>query len=119
MKLADAVTKLNALAQDSRLRVFQLLMTAGDQGMSAGCIAEKTHISPTTLSFHLKELQQAELINSQRNGRSIIYQLNTSSYRALLTFLTIDCCAGNPELCQPASIVNLAFNQNKQTKNEH
>ena len=99
---SDAViAKLNALAQESRLRVFRLLMTAGDCGLSAGTISEESKISPNTLSFHLKELQTSGLIRSRKEGRSVIYSLDIEGYKNLLEFLTEDCCAGHPELCQP------------------
>ena len=90
---------LAALAQESRLRVFRLLVPAGEAGMPAGEIAERLDIPPATLTFHLKELSHAGLIESRREGRSIIYSLRVEGMRGLLTFLARDCCKGQPELC--------------------
>lgn len=103
MNSQEVVTKLTAMAQESRLRAFRLLVTQGEQGICAGDIAKQLDISPNTLSFHLKELHEAGLIKSRKEGRSVIYSLNTESYKELLKFLTEDCCAGNAELCQPDS----------------
>jgi DNA-binding transcriptional ArsR family regulator len=90
---------LTALAQESRLRVFRLLVPAGDVGMAAGEIAERLDIPPATLSFHLKELSHAGLIESRREGRSIIYSLRCQGMSELFTFLARDCCKGQPDLC--------------------
>lgn len=103
MKEDIVIQKLSALAQESRLIVFRLLMSCGAEGLCAGDISKQTGISPNTLSFHLKELASAKLITSQKQGRSIFYSLDTEAYKELLQFLTKDCCAGNPELCQPTS----------------
>lgn len=101
MKTQDAVLKLNALSQESRIEIFRLLVREGESGMSAGEIAEKMNIQPNTLSFHLKELSAAGLIQSERHGRSIIYSLIVDGMRDLIHFLTEDCCQGKPELCNP------------------
>src|SRR5688572_18825516 len=95
----QAVAALTALAQVSRLRVFRLLVPAGEGGLPAGEIAETLGIPNATLTFHLKELSHAGLIESRREGRSIVYSLRVSGMRDLLTFLTRDCCKGQPELC--------------------
>ena len=100
METQEVTAKLNALAQEARLKVFRLLMVAGSDGLSAGLISEQSSIPPNTLSFHLIELQNAELIDSERQGRSIIYSLNVKGYGDLLDFLSKDCCAGHPELCR-------------------
>jgi DNA-binding transcriptional ArsR family regulator len=103
MKTQDAVVKLGALSQESRLEIFRLLVRQGEQGMSAGEIAEEMKIQPNTLSFHLKELTGAGLIQNERQGRSIIYSLVVEGMRDLIQFLTEDCCQGRPELCNPNS----------------
>lgn len=103
MKTQDAVVKLGALSQESRLEIFRLLVRQGQQGMSAGKIAEEMKIQPNTLSFHLKELTAAGLIQNERQGRSIIYSLVVEGMRDLIQFLTEDCCQGRPELCNPNS----------------
>ncbi|MFV1968353.1 MAG: ArsR/SmtB family transcription factor [Pirellulaceae bacterium] len=100
-EIHEAVTALSALAQESRLRVFRLLVKQGPGGMRAGTIAAELDIPPATLSFHLKELVHAGLIESRREGRSIIYGLNAPAVRGLMAFLTEDCCQGRPELCVP------------------
>ena len=99
MEIKQAVNALAALAQESRLRAFRLLVPAGEDGVAAGEIAERLGIPPATLTFHLKELTHAGLIESRREGRSIVYSLRVRGMRDLLTFLTRDCCKGQPELC--------------------
>lgn len=97
MEIKQAVMSLTALAQESRLRVFRLLVAAGE--MPAGEIAERLALPPATLTFHLKELSHAGLVESRREGRSIIYSLRCDGMRELLEFLAKDCCQGQPELC--------------------
>ena len=104
MELISAVDCLSALAQPSRLEVFRLLVRTGEEGMCAGEIAERLDLPKTTLSFHLKELAQAELVDAQRDGRSIIYRVRVEGIRALMAFLTEDCCQGRPDLCMPAAL---------------
>lgn len=99
MELKQAVIALTALAQESRLRVFRLLVPAGVEGLPAGEIADRLGVPTATLSFHLKELTHAGLIESRREGRSIIYSLRCEGMSELLTFLAKDCCRGQPELC--------------------
>ena len=101
MEVKTAVTALAALAQESRLSVFRLLVPAGADGIPAGEIAETLDIPPATLTFHLKELSHAGLIESKREGRSIRYSIREPGVRELLTFLLQDCCNGQPELCGP------------------
>lgn len=101
MELNGAVTALSALAQPSRLEVFRLLVKSGQNGLCAGEISLELGIPKPTLSFHLKELNHAGLIRSERNGRSIIYQLHIEGMSGLMNFLTEDCCQGRPELCHP------------------
>lgn len=102
MKLNDAATTLNALAQPSRLEIFRLLVGAPEEGISAGGISEALAVPKPTLSFHLKELSYAGLVESRREGRSIFYRIRSSRMRELMAFLTQDCCQGRPELCLPA-----------------
>lgn len=102
MKLSQAVGALAALAQESRLKVFRLLVRAGLEGLPAGTISERLGIPPATLSFHLNLLTRARLITAQRNGRSIIYALRVEGIRTLLEFLVADCCKGRSDLCAPA-----------------
>lgn len=99
MELEQAVKGLAALAQESRLRVFRLLVEAGGQGLAAGVISEQLGLPPATTSFHLKELANAGLIQSTRDGRSLIYSINADAIGELLGYLVQDCCKGRPELC--------------------
>jgi DNA-binding transcriptional ArsR family regulator len=99
MEDKQAVAALSALAQDSRLRVFRLLVRSGPDGLAAGEISEELSIPPATLSFHLMHLTQAGLTESKRRGRSILYALRVEGIQGLLEFLTADCCQGRPELC--------------------
>ena len=92
MEMTEAVESLAALAQESRLAVFRLLIEAGPAGMMAGEISEELAIPASTLSFHLKDLSQAGLLQSERHGRSIIYQANYSAMNDLLKFLQKNCC---------------------------
>lgn len=99
METEEAVSKLSALAQSSRLEVFRLLVRCGNAGLCAGEIAERMGIPANTLSFHLKELHHAGLVYSERQGRSIIYSLAVDGMSSLIEFLTEDCCQGIAELC--------------------
>lgn len=101
MEINTAVRSLAALAQESRLATFRLLVRAGGDGMPAGAIARALDIPHNTLSTHLAALANAGLIRSQREGRSIIYSVDFDGTRALLAFLLEDCCQGAPELCTP------------------
>jgi DNA-binding transcriptional ArsR family regulator len=102
MKQKNALTALAALAQDTRLAVFRHLVVAGPEGSAAGDIAQAVKVPAPTLSFHLKELEQARLVTSRRESRSIIYSANYERMRALLAFLMEDCCRGQPEICNVA-----------------
>ncbi len=95
----SAAAVLSALAQPTRLSVFRALVAAGPVGRPAGALAQAVDVVPATLSFHLKELAHAGLIEARREGRNIIYAVNTLRMRALLEFLALDCCDGNPEIC--------------------
>lgn len=93
------VAALAALAQEHRLRIFRLLVERGPSGMPAGEIADKVGIGATNMSFHLKELDRAGLLHSTREGRFIRYAIKVDGMRELLTYLTEQCCQGQPELC--------------------
>jgi DNA-binding transcriptional ArsR family regulator len=94
-----AVEALAALAQDTRLSVFRLLVRAGPQGMIAGAIADHIGIPGSTMSHHLATLERANLVVSKRESRLIRYTANFDGMRGLLGFLMADCCQGNPALC--------------------
>lgn len=99
MKDHTAVTMLSALAHEHRIKIFRLLVRAGPSGVPSSDIAETVGISPTGASFHLKELDRAGLIVATRQGRFIRYAIHVEGMRRLLTYLTEDCCQGQPELC--------------------
>jgi DNA-binding transcriptional ArsR family regulator len=100
MKNAEAVTALAALAQDSRLDVFRLLVEAGPHGLPAGQVADRLRLAPNTLTFHFDRLREAGLITVRRDGRSMIYVAQFDTMNALLGFLTDNCCGGVD--CGPA-----------------
>lgn len=110
MNTKSAITALAALAQESRLAVFRLLVATGPQGLAATKIAQALDIPASSLSFHLKELAHAELISAQQEGRFIIYSANFTAMQALMGFLSENCCQGEscglnpictPITCQP------------------
>lgn len=91
---SDAVRSLAALAQPQRLRAFRALVVAGPQGLTAGALAEQLGISPSALSFHLKELAHAGLVGSEPRGRYLVYRAHFVQMDALLGYLTEHCCQG-------------------------
>jgi len=99
MEEKAALAALAALAHETRLAVFRLLVTAGPSGLPAGDIAERVGVVASTLSFHLKELDRAGLLRSWRRQRQVFYAADFEGTRGLLTFLTRDCCQGRPEIC--------------------
>jgi ArsR family transcriptional regulator len=96
-----AIAALGALAQETRLDIFRLLVERGPQGMAAGEIGERLKQPSPTLSFHLNQLRHAGLISSRRESRSIIYSANFNTMNGLMAYLTEKCCGGRPELCGP------------------
>jgi DNA-binding transcriptional ArsR family regulator len=99
MKNNDAVKALGALAQESRLEIFRLLVRKGSTGMAAGDLSTHFEMPPATMSFHLKELSNAGLIASRRESRSIIYAANYGHMQSLISFLMENCCADNGGKC--------------------
>ncbi|PYQ01408.1 MAG: transcriptional regulator [Acidobacteria bacterium] len=95
------VDALGALAQESRLAVFRLLVRRGPAGLPAGEISERVGVPPTTLSFHLAQLSHAGLVSSRREGRSILYAADYEAMQGLLDFLTENCCGEGG--CAPLS----------------
>lgn len=105
MKAHDVIRSLSALAQETRLAVFRLLVQQGPSGLAAGEVAEHLVIPPATLSFHLKELANAGLVGARQEGRFIYYAANFTAMNELLEYLTENCCAadcGGGGVCVPA-----------------
>ena len=98
MNESQALSAFAALSQGTRLQVVRYLVRAGRKGVAAGALAEGLGISPSNLSFHLKELDRAGIIVARREARSIIYTVNFDSLSGLIQFLMEDCCAGLAEV---------------------
>lgn len=96
-----AVASLAALAQESRLHIYRLLVEAGPTGLAVGEIGASLRIAPATLSFHLKELVHAGLIRSRQESRYIYYSANYETMNRLLGYLTENCCARDAVDCEP------------------
>jgi ArsR family transcriptional regulator len=103
MDETEALDAFASLSQETRLRIVRLLVTAGPEGLSAGVIGEAMDgASSSRMSFHLSHLEQAGLVQSRRDGRSIIYSAAYPALSRLVEFLMRDCCQGHPEVCNPA-----------------
>jgi DNA-binding transcriptional ArsR family regulator len=102
MKKSTAIAALGALAQETRLDIFRLLVQRGPEGMAAGEIGERLGQPSPTLSFHLNQLRFAGLIAPRRKSRSIIYSANFRTMEDLLGYLTENCCGGRPDACKAA-----------------
>jgi len=92
----QVVNALAALAQTQRLRAFRALVVAGKEGLTPSLLAEQLGVAPNALSFHLKELAHAGLVDVEPRGRNLIYRANYPQMNALLGFLTQECCQGAP-----------------------
>jgi DNA-binding transcriptional ArsR family regulator len=104
MDVGQAVDKLAALAQETRLKIFRLLVEAGDSGLNAGAIAEALELAPATLSFHIAQLNRAGLVEARQESRFIYYSAAYPAMDDLIAYLTDNCCQG--KACLPkASVV--------------
>jgi DNA-binding transcriptional ArsR family regulator len=101
MEMPQAIDALAALAQETRLKVYRLLVEAGPGGVSAGRIGDELDLPPATLSFHLAHLARAGLARSRQDGRFVIYSADFQNMNALVGYLTENCCAR--QACAPAS----------------
>ncbi len=99
MESRSAVSALGALAQETRLAIFRLLVEKGPDGLCVGAIGSKLHLAPATLSFHLKELTRAGLLGARQEGRFIYYAPDFDQMNDLVSYLTENCCGG--ETCVP------------------
>jgi DNA-binding transcriptional ArsR family regulator len=95
------IKALAALAQINRLQIFRVLVVRGSEGMTPALIAEQLGMPANTLSFHLKELMNADLISQERSGRNLIYRAQFDRMNAVLAFLSQNCCQGEP--CEVSS----------------
>jgi DNA-binding transcriptional ArsR family regulator len=102
MEPISVVTALAALAQESRLSIFRILVQAGADGLAAGKLAELAGIAPSSLTFHLKEMSNAQMVSARKAGRFVIYSANFATMNALIGYLTENCCVGS---CAPEDIV--------------
>ncbi len=104
MESKNAISALSALAQETRLAIFRLLIQAGPNGLAAGEIASRLNCPAATLSFHLRELSHAGLVRATRHSRSIVYAADFTQMRSLLGFLTENCCAlDQNQNCNPTT----------------
>ena len=105
MRREEVIAALGALAQESRLDIFRMLVQKGPDAVAAGEIARKLDLPAPTLSFHLGQLKHAGLLSAHRNSRSIAYAVNYRTMNSLLKYLTENCCQGQADLCAPAGCV--------------
>lgn len=108
MKITDATQALAALAQETRLAIFRLLVEAGPEGMNAGAIAEAVGIPAATLSFHVAQLARAGLVAARQESRFIYYSANFTAMDDLIAFLTDNCCGGKACLPKTAAVATTA-----------
>ena len=101
MEMTQAVDALSALAQETRLKIYRLLVEAGPQGMAAGRIGEEMELAPATLSFHLAHLARTGLARGRQDGRFVIYSADFQNMNALVGYLTENCCGGRS--CAPSA----------------
>jgi DNA-binding transcriptional ArsR family regulator len=99
MEKTDAIAALAALAQETRLDIFRLLVQTGAEGLPPGQISERLGLPAATLSFHLNQLRHAGLLTFRREGRSLIYMAEYEAMNGLLAYLTENCCQGDAAGC--------------------
>ncbi len=102
MNSNQAVQSLGALAHDTRLAVYRILVERGPDGLSAGVIAERLGIPPSSLTFHVQHLHRAGLITQRRLSRQLFYAADFTTMNGLVSFLTENCCGGGASACLPA-----------------
>jgi DNA-binding transcriptional ArsR family regulator len=101
MDKKNAIESLSALAQETRLSAFRYLVSCCPEGKNAGEIARRCKVPHNTMSTHLSILERAGLIDSEKQGREVVYSADISGLRGLVEFLANDCCGGRPEICGP------------------
>jgi len=113
MEISQAVDKLAALAQETRLRIFRLLVEAGPEGMNAGAIAEAVGVPAATLSFHVAQLARAGLVAARQESRFVFYAANFAAMDDLIAYLTDNCCQGGQCLPKTAAVATTAKRRRK------
>lgn len=108
MEIRNATQSLAALAQETRLAIFRLLVEAGPEGLNAGAIAEALALPPATLSFHVAQLARAGLVESRQESRFIYYSANFTAMDDLIAFLTDNCCQGGQCLPKTQAVATTA-----------
>jgi ArsR family transcriptional regulator, arsenate/arsenite/antimonite-responsive transcriptional repressor len=104
MDTVDVIDALGALAHEHRLRVYRLLVEQGPEGLSAGKIAERLDLAPSSLTFHLQQLHRAGLIAQRRDSRQLIYSADFPAMNALVGYLTENCCGSGLAACAPVCV---------------
>lgn len=102
METKQVIEALSALAQETRLAIYRLLVARGLAGLGAGAIAEALDVPASSLSFHLAHLSRAGLLTQRRESRSLIYAVDFAGMNALMGYLTENCCGGDAAACAPA-----------------
>ena len=102
LKSEETIAALGALAHGTRLEAFRMLVQRGPDGLSAGTIADRLGIPPSSLTFHLQQLAHAGLITQRRLSRQLFYAADFAAMNGLVAYLTENCCGGGAALCAPA-----------------
>ena len=105
MQEANVIRSLAALAHEARLRIFRALVVAGPEGLTPSLLVDQLGIAPTALSFHLKELLNAQLVSQERQGRNLLYRAAFPVMNDLLAYLTENCCGGDTSDCAVGTAV--------------
>ena len=116
MEESVAIALLAALAQEMRLRIFRALVGAAPRGLTPGELTQRLNVPASTLSFHLKELTAAGLIEGESRGRFICYRANFDAMNQLIEFLTRNCCGGDASQCGPTNKLPAAKARKSLTK---
>lgn len=106
MEMSDALSAFAALAHEARLEALRRLVKQGPRGLAAGALSDALDLPAPTMSFHLKELANAGLVTSRKEGRRVYYGADYGGVRRLVDFLMADCCQGDPRLCGPYIVGN-------------
>ena len=104
MKTPRVVDALSALAHEHRLAIYRLLVQRGPEGLPAGTIGERVGLVPSSLTFHLQNLQRAGLIAQRRESRQLFYSVDFAVMNGLVGYLTENCCGNNGATCSPTCV---------------